>query len=150
MGAIPSVPRSVADPIASNAANVTGTLNVLMVARDESAKRVAYSSLSSVYGNSPKLPKREDMPTNPLSPYAVSKLAGENYCIAFHQVYGLPMELECRSCMCEMISTRCSAVYEMIYPTLIVCQRLISQSQCITSFQTKTSSTSSPVSSRDG
>jgi nucleoside-diphosphate-sugar epimerase len=90
LGAIPSVPRSVADPIASNEANVTGTLNVLVAARDKGVRRVVYSSSSSVYGDSPTLPKREDMPTSPLSPYAVSKLAGENYCVAFHRVYGLP------------------------------------------------------------
>jgi UDP-glucose 4-epimerase len=80
----------VADPIASNEANVTGTLNVLVAARDEGVQRVVYSSSSSVYGDSPTLPKREDMPASPLSPYAVSKLAGENYCVAFHRVYDLP------------------------------------------------------------
>ena len=90
LGAIPSVPRSVADPLASNEANVTGTLNVLVAARDEGVERVVYSSSSSVYGDSPTLPKHEHMPTSPLSPYAVSKLAGENYCVAFHRVYGLP------------------------------------------------------------
>ena len=89
LGAVPSVPRSVADPLTSNAANVTGTLHLLVAARDEGVRRVVYASSSSVYGNSPTLPKREDMPTSPLSPYAVSKLAGENYCRAFHQVYGL-------------------------------------------------------------
>ena len=90
LGAIPSVPRSVADPIASNSANVTGTLNLLLAARDEGVDRLVYSSSSSVYGDSPALPKCEDMPTNPLSPYAVSKLAGENYCMSFQNVYGLP------------------------------------------------------------
>lgn len=90
LAAIPSVPRSVANPLASNETNVTGTLNLLVAARDASVKRFVYSSSSSVYGNSPALPKHEDMPTNPLSPYAVSKLAGENYAIAFHRVYGLP------------------------------------------------------------
>ncbi len=89
--ALPSVPRSVADPMTTNEVNVTGTLNVLMAAREANVKRVVYASSSSVYGNNPTLPKREDMSTNPLSPYAVSKLAGENYCRAFHQVYGLPM-----------------------------------------------------------
>jgi nucleoside-diphosphate-sugar epimerase len=88
--ALPSVPRSVADPMTTNEVNVTGTLNVLMAAREANVKRIVYASSSSVYGNSPTLPKREDMSTNPLSPYAVSKLAGENYCRAFHQVYGLP------------------------------------------------------------
>jgi UDP-glucose 4-epimerase len=88
-GAIPSVPRSVDDPAQSHACNATGTLNVLIAARDAGVKRVVYASSSSVYGDSPELPKREQMPTNPLSPYAVSKLAGENYCCACHQVYGL-------------------------------------------------------------
>jgi nucleoside-diphosphate-sugar epimerase len=87
--ALPSVPRSVADPLASHEANATGTLNVLVAAREAGVKRLVYASSSSVYGNSPVLPKHEDMPTNPLSPYAVSKLAGENYCRAFFQVYGL-------------------------------------------------------------
>jgi UDP-glucose 4-epimerase len=87
--AIPSVPRSIADPAATNEANVTGTLNVLMAARSQGAKKVVYASSSSVYGETPELPKVETMPTNPLSPYAVSKLAGENYCRAFAKVYGL-------------------------------------------------------------
>lgn len=91
LAAIPSVPRSVVNPLASHTANATGTLNLLVAARDASVKRFVYSSSSSVYGDTPKLPKREDMPTSPLSPYAVSKLAGENYCIAFHKVYGLPV-----------------------------------------------------------
>ena len=89
--ALASVPRSVADPLASNEVNVTGTLNVLLAAREVGVRRVVYASSSSVYGDSPQLPKREDMPTQPLSPYAVSKLAGEAYCLAFHQVYGLPV-----------------------------------------------------------
>jgi UDP-glucose 4-epimerase len=74
----------------SHAVNATGTLNVLIAARQANVKRVVYASSSSVYGNSPTLPKHEDMPTNPLSPYAASKLAGENYCHAFYKVYGLP------------------------------------------------------------
>lgn len=90
LAAIPSVPRSVANPLASNDANVTGTLNLLVAARDAGVKRLVYSSSSSVYGNSPVLPKHEEMPTQPLSPYAVSKLAGENYCMAFARVYGFP------------------------------------------------------------
>jgi nucleoside-diphosphate-sugar epimerase len=89
LAALPSVPRSIADPLASNQANVLGTLNVLVTARDADVRRVVYASSSSVYGDNPTLPKREDLPTVPLSPYAVSKLAGENYCRAFHRVYGL-------------------------------------------------------------
>jgi UDP-glucose 4-epimerase len=88
-GAIPSVPRSVDDPMRSHESNATGALNVLIAARDAGVERVVYASSSSVYGDSPELPKREEMATNPLSPYAVSKLAGENYCRAFHEVYGL-------------------------------------------------------------
>jgi UDP-glucose 4-epimerase len=89
-GALPSVPRSVADPLASHQANATGTLNVLIAAREAGVRRVVYASSSSVYGDSLTLPKREDMPTDPLSPYAVSKLAGERYCEVFTRVYGLP------------------------------------------------------------
>ena len=88
--ALPSVPRSIADPLASHEVNATGTLNVLIAARDASVRRVVYASSSSVYGNSPTLPKHEGMPTNPLSPYAVAKLAGEEYCRAFFQVYDVP------------------------------------------------------------
>ena len=87
--AIPSVPRSIKDPIASNNANINGTLNVLVAARDRSVKKVIYASSSSVYGDTPKLPKREDMTPNPLSPYAVAKLTGEYYCNVFNEVYGL-------------------------------------------------------------
>lgn len=87
--ALPSVPRSVADPATSHEINVTGTVNVLIAARDAGVRRLVYAASSSAYGDSPTLPKREDMPTNPLSPYAVSKLAGEHYCRAFCQVYGL-------------------------------------------------------------
>ncbi len=90
LAAIPSVPRSIADPQACHAANITGTLNVLLAARDNGIKKVVYASSSSVYGDTPSLPKREDMPPNPQSPYAVSKLAGEYYCCVFQQVYGLP------------------------------------------------------------
>jgi UDP-glucose 4-epimerase len=88
-GAIPSVPRSVADPIGSNEAGITGTLNLLVAARDAGVKRVVYASSSSVYGNSPTLPKHEKMETNPLSPYALTKLAGEHYLRIFHDLYGL-------------------------------------------------------------
>jgi len=87
--AIPSVPRSINEPIASNNANITGTLNVLVAARDRNVKKVIYASSSSVYGDTPKLPKREDMTPTPLSPYAVTKLTGEHYCNVFNEVYGL-------------------------------------------------------------
>ncbi|RJQ26767.1 MAG: SDR family oxidoreductase [Peptococcaceae bacterium] len=87
--AIPSVPRSLANPLASNETNVTGTLNLLVAACDAGVRRVVYASSSSLYGNSPHLPKREDMAPAPLSPYAVSKYAGELYLKVFCEVYGL-------------------------------------------------------------
>lgn len=87
--AIPSVPRSVEDPITSNRANVDATLNVLVAARDAGVKRVLYAGSSSAYGNTPTLPKREDMPANPLSPYALQKLVGEQYMQMFTSLYGL-------------------------------------------------------------
>jgi len=87
--AIPSVPRSVKDPIESNYANVNGTLNVLVAARDSGVEKVVYASSSSAYGDTPVLPKNEDMKPSPLSPYAVSKLVGEYYCQVFTEVYGL-------------------------------------------------------------
>ncbi|RLC53628.1 MAG: LPS biosynthesis protein WbpP [Chloroflexota bacterium] len=87
--ALPSVPRSIADPLTSNDSNVTGTLHLLIAARDAGVKRVVYASSSSVYGDNPTLPKREDMSPAPKSPYAVSKLAGEYYCRVFAQAYGL-------------------------------------------------------------
>jgi nucleoside-diphosphate-sugar epimerase len=87
--ALPSVPRSIQDPLTSNASNVIGTLNVLSAARDSEVRRVIYASSSSVYGASPTLPKHEDLLPAPISPYAVSKLAGEGYCRSFFQVYGL-------------------------------------------------------------
>jgi UDP-glucose 4-epimerase len=87
--AIPSVPRSIKDPISTNDANVNGTLNVLVAARDAGVKKVIYASSSSVYGDTPELPKREDMMPNPLSPYAVTKLIGEYYCKVFNVVYDL-------------------------------------------------------------
>jgi nucleoside-diphosphate-sugar epimerase len=87
--AIPSVPRSVKDPIASNRANIDATLNVLVAARDAGVKRVVYAGSSSAYGDTPTLPKREDMPTNPLSPYALQKLVGEQYMQMFTRLYGL-------------------------------------------------------------
>jgi UDP-N-acetylglucosamine/UDP-N-acetyl-alpha-D-glucosaminouronate 4-epimerase len=87
--ALPSVPRSIQDPLTSSAVNVTGTLNVLLAARDERVRRVVFASSSSLYGANPELPKRETMPTVPIAPYAVSKLAAENYCRAFWNVYRL-------------------------------------------------------------
>lgn len=87
--AIPSVPRSIADPLASHAENSTGTLSMLCAARDAGVKRFVYAASSSAYGDTPTLPKVETMRTDPLSPYAVAKLSGENYCRAFNQVYGL-------------------------------------------------------------
>lgn len=87
--AIPSVQRSVNDPIATNETNVRGTLNVLIAAKDKDVKKVVYASSSSVYGDTPVLPKVEDMIPNPLSPYAVSKLTGEYYCKVFTEVYCL-------------------------------------------------------------
>jgi UDP-N-acetylglucosamine/UDP-N-acetyl-alpha-D-glucosaminouronate 4-epimerase len=87
--AIPSVPRSVDDPITSNRANVDATLNVLVAARDARVKRVVYAGSSSAYGNTATLPKREDMPTNPLSPYALQKLVGEQYMQMFTTLYSL-------------------------------------------------------------
>jgi UDP-glucose 4-epimerase len=88
--AIPGVPQSIADPIASNEANAAGTLNVLTAARDSGVKKVVYASSSSVYGDTPTLPKRESMVPRPQSPYAVSKLTGEYYCQVFTQIYDLP------------------------------------------------------------
>jgi nucleoside-diphosphate-sugar epimerase len=87
--ALASVPRSVADPLATHAACATGTLNVLVAARDAKVRRVVYAASSSAYGDSARLPKHEDDPTRPLSPYAVAKLAGEQYCATFTGVYGL-------------------------------------------------------------
>jgi nucleoside-diphosphate-sugar epimerase len=87
--AIPSVPRSVTDPITSNRANIDATLNVLVAARDAGVRRVVYAGSSSAYGDTPTLPKREDMPTDPLSPYALQKLVGEQYLRLFTRLYGL-------------------------------------------------------------
>jgi nucleoside-diphosphate-sugar epimerase len=87
--ALPSVPRSVQDPVTSNQVNVDGTLNVLVAARDVRVKRFVYASSSSVYGDSPTLPKIEDMALNPLSPYAIAKLASEKYCQVFASLYEL-------------------------------------------------------------
>jgi nucleoside-diphosphate-sugar epimerase len=87
--AIPSVPRSVKDPIASNRANVDGTLNILVAARDAGVKRLVFAGSSSAYGNTPTLPKHEGMPTSPLSPYALQKVVGEQYLQMFTRLYGL-------------------------------------------------------------
>jgi len=87
--AIPSVPKSVLDPIGSNRANVDGTVNVLVAARDAKVKRVVYAASSSAYGDTPTLPKHEPMTPDPISPYAVGKLASEHYMISFYRCYGL-------------------------------------------------------------
>jgi nucleoside-diphosphate-sugar epimerase len=87
--AIPSVPKSVLDPLGSNRANVDGTVNVLVAARDAKVKRVVYAASSSAYGDTPTLPKQEDMKPNPISPYAVAKLASELYMTSFYRCYGL-------------------------------------------------------------
>ncbi len=88
-GALPSVPRSVKDPITTDEVNVLGTLHILQAARDCGVKRVVIASSSSIYGSNPALPKVETMTPQPKSPYAVSKLAGEHYAQVFHQLYGL-------------------------------------------------------------
>ncbi|MGH2950764.1 MAG: SDR family oxidoreductase [Solirubrobacterales bacterium] len=87
--AVPSVPRSIQDPLTSNEVNVTGTLNVLLAARDQGVRRVVFASSSSVYGPGRELPVREQMPSLPIAPYGVAKLAAEGYCRAFFEVYGL-------------------------------------------------------------
>jgi UDP-glucose 4-epimerase len=87
LGALGSVPRSLQDPLTSNAVNVEGTLNVLLAARDEGVRRVVFSSSTSVYGTSAQLPTVESTPTDPISPYGVAKLAAERYCISFSRVY---------------------------------------------------------------
>lgn len=87
--ALPSVPRSIENPVATHEICATGTLNVLVAARDAGVRRLVYAGSSSAYGNTPTLPKRESMVPEPRSPYAVAKLTGENYCRAFHAAYGL-------------------------------------------------------------
>ena len=87
--AIPSVPKSVLDPLASNRANVDGTVNVLVAARDAKVKRVVFAASSSAYGDTPTLPKHEGMKPDPISPYAVAKLASEQYMVSFFRCYGL-------------------------------------------------------------
>lgn len=98
--AIPSVPRSVKDPVRSHRANVDGTLNMLVASRDAGVKRLVFAGSSSVYGDAPVLPKREDMRPSPLSPYALQKLIGEQYCQMFTRLYGL-----------ETVTTRYFNVY---------------------------------------
>ena len=88
-GALPSVPRSIQDPLTSTAVNVEGTLNVLLAARDAGVRRVVFASSSSVYGDAPGMPRRESQPLAPLAPYAVSKLAAEQYCMVANRVYGV-------------------------------------------------------------
>ncbi|HWV58303.1 MAG TPA: SDR family oxidoreductase [Longimicrobiales bacterium] len=87
--ALPSVPRSVREPRASHEVNATGTLNLLMAAREAGVRRFVYAASSSAYGNTPVLPKHEEMPSLPLSPYAAAKLTGESYCRAWYRSYGL-------------------------------------------------------------
>jgi len=88
-GALPSVPRSINDPITSNDVNILGTLNILEAAKEFGVKRVVLASSSSIYGNSETLPKEEKMPVNPMSPYALTKYAQERYCQIFSDLYGL-------------------------------------------------------------
>ena len=87
--AIPSVPRSISNPLASNNSNVVATLNLLIASRDEKIKKFVYASSSSVYGDNPVLPKKEDFVVNPISPYALTKYTGEKYAQLFYQIYGL-------------------------------------------------------------
>ena len=87
--ALPSVQRSIEDPRTSNSVNAGGTLNILLTAREARAKRLIYASSSSIYGDTPTLPKKEEMPPNPLSPYALQKYIGEQYCRLFSELYGL-------------------------------------------------------------
>src|ERR1700739_3548096 len=87
--AIPSVPNAVLDPLGSNRANIDGTVNVLVAARDAKVKRVVYAASSSAYGDTPTLPKHEAMKPDPISPYAVAKLASEQYMISFYRCYGV-------------------------------------------------------------
>ena len=88
--ALTSVPRSMEDPASTNEVNITGTLNVLLAARDNNVKKVIFASSSSVYGDTPTLPKTEDMIPHPQSPYALTKMVGEHYCHIFHKIYDLP------------------------------------------------------------
>ncbi len=87
--ALASVSRSIEDPLTTNEVNIKGTLNILQAARENKVRKVVFASSSSIYGGTPTLPSREDMPSNPLSPYALTKLTGEYYCNIFRQIYGL-------------------------------------------------------------
>lgn len=87
--ALPSVPRSIDNPLTTTEVNINGTLNILEAARFNEVRRIVYASSSSVYGDSPEMPKNEDMKPMPKSPYAITKLAGEEYCISFYSLYGL-------------------------------------------------------------
>lgn len=89
--AVPSVQRSIEDPIKSNNSNITATLNILIASRDEGVKKFIYASSSSIYGDNPELPKKEDFPVRPISPYALTKYTGERYCQLFWQIYKLPI-----------------------------------------------------------
>src|SRR6266700_5335735 len=88
-GALPSVPRSIEDPVTTNAVNVDGTMNVLLAARDVGVRRVVFASSSSIYGDAPGLPRHEEQRVSPIAPYGVAKLAAESYCRSFSLVYGL-------------------------------------------------------------
>ena len=104
--ALASVPRSVDDPVTSNEVNVTGTLNVLVASRDAGVRRVVYASSSSVYGDTPTLPKREDMFPSPESPYAIGTLAGENYCGVFSSLYVMVKYVKLREMDLECVALR--------------------------------------------
>lgn len=88
--ALPSVPRSIEDPVLTGEININGTLNMLLASRDARVKKFVFASSSSVYGDDPNLPKKEEMEGNPLSPYALTKTTGEKYCLIFSRIYGLP------------------------------------------------------------
>ena len=88
--AIPSVPRSISDPLTSNSSNVSATLNLLIASRDEKVKKFVFASSSSIYGDNPVSPKKEDFPVNPISPYGLTKYTGEKYAQLFYEIYGLP------------------------------------------------------------
>ena len=116
--AITSVPRSVKDPLASNEANVTGTLNVLVAAQKCGIKKIVYASSSSVYGDTPTLPKREDMVPNPLSPYAITKMTGEYYLKVFCDLYGMNT-VPCGISMCSDHGRIQTLEYSAVIPKFI-------------------------------